>query len=152
MTTFDAESARRVAIPAGRVTVERGRVAFFARTIGEAEGVHTDVELARAAGHRDVVAPPTFLFTVLNELPDAFGDLSLLGVDLGDVLHGEQAFTYHSPVHAGDVLDVAPRLVDAYSKKGGALRFLVRETEVRRDGELVATERATLVIPTRERT
>ena len=36
--------------------------AFFAAAIGETDPVYTDLDAARAAGHRDLPVPPTFLF------------------------------------------------------------------------------------------
>ncbi|CAN5533045.1 hypothetical protein BH11ACT8_BH11ACT8_01110 [soil metagenome] len=150
IASFDRGAVLGLTIESAVVTIERGRVALFARTIGEEPGVHTDLDLARAAGHPDLVVPPTFLFSVLNELSQPFGDLTRVGVDLADVLHGEQAFTYRLPVHAGDSLTIAPRYVDAFTKKDGALLLLVRETELVRDGGVVATERATLVVPVRK--
>ncbi|MDO8773368.1 MAG: MaoC family dehydratase N-terminal domain-containing protein [Burkholderiaceae bacterium] len=43
--------------------IERQRLRFFARAIGETDPVYTDVEAARAAGYADLPAPPTFLFS-----------------------------------------------------------------------------------------
>ena len=51
-------------------------------------------------------------------------------LETGRVLHGEQSFTYRRQVFAGDVLTFRPRIVDIYDKKGGALEFVVRDTEV----------------------
>ena len=48
--------------PARTFDVERGRLRFFAKAIGETDPVYTDVEAARAAGHPDLPVPPTFLF------------------------------------------------------------------------------------------
>jgi acyl dehydratase len=46
------------------------------------------------------------------------------------VLHGEQEFRYHRMAYAGDELTARARFTDVYSKKGGALQFLVKETTV----------------------
>jgi acyl dehydratase len=134
--------------PEREVDVERGRLRAFALAIGETDPVYTDVEAARAAGHPDLPVPPTFLFGLnLGRGAEDFAWLTDLGVDLRGILHGEQRFTYHALAHAGDTLRVAPRIVDVFEKKGGALRFLVRETAVRRtDGSPVADLRETIVI------
>lgn len=135
--------------PEREVDVERGRLRSFALAVGETDPVYTDVDAAHAAGHPDLPVPLTFLFGVgLGRGPEQdFGWIAELGVDIRAVLHGDQAFTYHAPAHAGDTLTLAPRIVDVFSRKGGALQFVVRETAVRRaDGTPVADLRETLVV------
>ncbi len=138
--------------PTVTVDVERGRLRAFAHAIGEPDPVYVDVDAAHAAGHPDLPVPPTFLFGLaFAGGADDFGWLTELGVDLRHVLHGEQAFTYHEVAHAGDTVQLHPRIVGVYSKRGGALQFLVRETHVRRrDGQAVADLRMTLVVRTPE--
>ena len=81
------------------------------------------------------------------EQPDPFAFLTEIGVDLRRVLHGEQSFTYHSTAHAGDNLVAKPRIADAYVKKGGALEFIVKVTDVvRDDGSAVAQMTNVIVI------
>ncbi|WP_181778784.1 MaoC family dehydratase N-terminal domain-containing protein [Pseudonocardia pini] len=128
------------------VDVERGRLRMFAQAIGETDPVYSDVAAARAAGHPDLPAPPTILFGLDLERADTLGFLAGHGIDLGAVLHGEQAFTYHVPVYAGDTLTFASEFTEAYSKAGGKLDFLVRRTRVTRGGELVAELDNTAVI------
>ena len=135
------------ALPATTLTVERGRLRFFAKAIGETNPIYTDVEAAKAAGHPDIPAPPTFLFSVELENPDPFAFLVSLGVDLRMVLHGEQSFTYHATAYPGDELVASPRISDVYTKKGGALEFLVRDTAVTRgDGTPIAELQSVIVI------
>lgn len=130
------------ALPEVTVEVERGMLRFFAKAIGEDQPVYFDLDAANAAGHPDLPVPPTFLFGLQLDA----GWLDELGVDLRRVLHGEQSFTYHRMVYAGDRLTFAPKIVDVYSKKGGTLDFLVRETTVTRDDNPVATLRETTVV------
>jgi MaoC dehydratase-like protein len=128
------------------VDVERGRLRLFAKAIGEEDAVYSDVATARAAGHPDLPVPPTFLFCLEMERSDPFGFLTSIGVDLRRVLHGEQAFAYERLAYAGDRLTFASRITDVYARKGGALEFLVRETDVTRDGEPVARLTSTTVV------
>jgi acyl dehydratase len=135
------------ALPASTLTVDRGRLRFFAKAIGETDPVYTDAKAAKAAGHPDIPAPPTFLFSVELENPDPFAFLASLGVDLRMVLHGEQSFTYHSIAYPGDELVASPRITDVYTKKGGALEFLVKSTAITRaDGTPVAELQSVIVI------
>jgi hypothetical protein len=127
--------------------VERGRIRFFARTIGLTDPIYLDVEAARRAGHRDLPVPPTFLSNSLElELPGRMAWVADLGGDLTKTTHAEQSFTYHALAYAGDSLIFNRSIVDVYTKKGGALEFLVKLTEVMRDDELLLETRCIIVL------
>ncbi|WP_055748963.1 MaoC family dehydratase N-terminal domain-containing protein [Frankia sp. AvcI1] len=84
--------------------VGREQIRQFARAIGDDNPLYHDVEAAKAAGHPDLVAPPTFLITAI---PGALGlptDDPALGLDYALVVHGEQRFVLRRPVLAGDEL------------------------------------------------
>ncbi len=133
--------------PGGTLLVTRSRLRAFARATGQTDPLYTDVGAAKQAGHRDLPVPPTFFFSIDLELPDPFRSLTDLGVDLRTVLHGEQEFSYHRMAYAGDELSARSRFTDVYTKRGGALQFLIKETTVTdQDGAPVATLRSTTVI------
>ncbi|GAA2120876.1 MaoC family dehydratase N-terminal domain-containing protein [Kitasatospora saccharophila] len=132
--------------PEHSVDVERGRLRFFARATGQSDPVYTDPEAAKAAGHRDLPVPPTFLFCLDMDNPDRGRFLADLGVDIRTILHGGQAFEYHAQAYAGDRLTFSTVVEDVYAKRGGALEFIVRATHVTRDGEPVATLTGTVVV------
>lgn len=134
-------------MPPVQLTVDAGRLRFFAKAIGEGNPVYTDLDAARAAGHPDLPVPPTFLFAIELEQPDPFAWADDLGIDLRHVLHGEQSFAYHSTAYPGDVLTARPRVADVYAKRGGALEFIVKETAVTRaDGSAVADLKSVIVV------
>jgi hypothetical protein len=134
-------------LPPITLTVDAGRLRFFAKAIGETNPVFTDLETAKAAGHRDLPVPPTYLFGIELESPDPFAWLAGIGVDLRRVLHGEQSFTYHSTAVAGDVLTATPRIGNVYSKKGGALELIEKASTVTREnGDLVAELKTVIVV------
>ena len=136
---IDREQALKHKIAIMRFDVERGRLRFFANTIGLTDPVYFDVEAARRAGHRDLPVPPTFLSNSLElELPNPLGWLSELGGDLTKTTHAEQAFTYHAMAYAGDSLILQRRIIDVYTRKGGALEFVVKQTDVMRGEEILA--------------
>ena len=133
---IDREQALRHAIAPMPFEVERGRLRFFARTIGLTDPIYFDLDAARRAGHRDLPVPPTFLSNALElELPNPLGWLAELGGDLTKTTHAEQSFTYHAMAYAGDELILRRKVVDVYTKKGGALEFVVKQTDVMRGEE-----------------
>lgn len=136
---IDKETALRHPVASIPFDVERGRLRFFARTIGLMDPIYHDVEVARAAGHRDLPVPPTFLSNALElELPDPLGWLAQLGGDLTKTTHAEQGFLYHALAYAGDSLVLERRITDVFTKKGGALEFVVKQTDIKRGDELLA--------------
>jgi len=110
--------------------VEKGRIRFFAEVIGLTDPIHLDAAAAKAAGYRNVVAPPTFIFGAESDSGVLMKLLDTLEIDLRKVLHGEQRFDYHAPVCAGDTLRFQTRVTDIFDKKGGALEFVVNDTKV----------------------
>lgn len=136
---IDRDRALKHAIAPMPFEVERGRLRFFARTIGLTDPIYFDVEAARRAGHRDLPVPPTFLGNSLElELPNPLGWLAELGGDLTKTTHAEQVFTYHAMAYANDHLVFHRRIVDVYTKKSGALEFVVKQTDIRREAEVLA--------------
>lgn len=105
--------------------VERSQLRLFAKAIGENRPMYLDVDAAKAAGYRDLPAPPTFPFTIGMNPDDPFDMLKTIDVDLARLLHGEQSFEYFGPICAGDRVRVKREIIDAYEKKGGALSFFV---------------------------
>ena len=134
-------------MPPHSVDVEKGRLRFFAKAIGETDPVYTDEEAAHAAGYRSLLAPPTMAFCLEMDKPEPFAVLKELGVDLGRILHGEQAFEYHADICAGDTLTYRTKVSDIFDKKDGALEFIVEDTTVtNQEGARVATMRRTIVV------
>lgn len=134
-------------LPPHSALVEAGRLRLFAKAIGETDPVFSDEAAARAAGHPGLPAPPTMAFCLDMDIPDPFGYLAEMGVPVQNILHGEQSFSYHAPIYAGDSLSFRSRIADIYAKKGGALEFIVKETRVEnQDAALVAELRAVVVV------
>ncbi|MDR7094755.1 MaoC family dehydratase N-terminal domain-containing protein [Hydrogenophaga laconesensis] len=129
------------------LTVDRTRLQFFAKAIGEKDPIYVDPAAAKAAGYADVPAPPTFLFAA--ELDSGANDqlLADLDIPLAKLLHGEQSFRYLKPVCAGDTVTVQSTITDIYDKKGGKLEFAVKDSRVTNQREeLVAELRTVLVV------
>lgn len=134
-------------LPKAALELERGRMKLFAKVVGADDPIYFDEDAARAAGHPDLPALPTFIFVA--ELDTGYMDavIERLGVDIGRILHGEQSFIYHRMAYAGDRLTVSSRIANIYAKKAGALEFIVRETKaVDARGAPVADLRSIIVV------
>ena len=130
----------------GSVEVEKGRLRFFAKATGQNDPLYSDEAAARDAGHPTLPVPPTFLMCLNSEVRTWPRRLATLKMDLGRILHAEQAFDYHRMAYAGDTLKFETRVADVYEKKGGALQFVVNETRItNQKGEHVADLRGTIV-------
>ena len=126
--------------------VTRNDIRRFARAIGDTNPAYHDVEAAKALGHPDLVAPPTFLITAGSGGNDAGGGFfqdPALGLVFAMVVHGEERFEFHRPVYAGDVLDTEVTIADMVDKGRNELMTLV--TTVTCQGEPVATVTNTIV-------
>lgn len=89
---------------AGTYQVGREKIRDFASAIGESSALSLDPAAARDAGYPDVVAPPTFAMTIVARAQQAVLFDPELGLDFSRVVHGDQAFTHHRPICAGDEL------------------------------------------------
>lgn len=132
--------------PPSALPIERGRLRFFAKAIGETDPVYTDEAAARAAGYDDLPAPPTFVFAAELDSGVIERVLRDLGIPLARLLHGEQGFTYHRTACAGDTVTVTSRITEIYDRKNGALEFVVKTSRaVDQHDRLVAELRSVLV-------
>ena len=133
-------------LPASVLPIERSRLKFFAKAIGETDPIYVDADAARRAGYRDIPAPPTFLFGAEMDSGTLDQLLADLQIPLAKLLHGEQSFTYHKPACAGDTITVRSKITDIYAKKNGALEFVIKTSRAtNQDDELVAEIRSVLV-------
>jgi len=122
----------------GPVTYEVGRETLraYAAVIGEEHPLCVDREAARAAGLRDVMAPPMFA-AVYAIGPIVEAVVALVGEHLPRMLHGEQRFAWHAPVCSGDVITTTVTLQSRDDRDGRT--FLVLRSESRnQDGALTA--------------
>ena len=113
------------------------KIREFANAVGETEQVHHDRDAAKAAGFRDVVAPP--MFTVVYSAP-AMGPAILdpeLGINLMMMLHGSQEFVWGEPVCAGDSITTTATVKDVYEKDDKAF-FVFESVSENQDGQEVA--------------
>lgn len=118
------------------VDIDKSQVALFAKAVGL-----SGPEIG------DGVVPPTFLLGMGAQDDSAFKAIAKAGGDMRTVLHGEQGFEYLREVRVGDRLRFRNLIADVYTKRDGALEFVVQETQVHddKDGESVAVLRSVMV-------
>ncbi len=140
----NAEFAGRQYPPTPPYEVGREKIREFAEATGT-HPVHTDPEVARALGYPDVIAPPTFAVVVAQRCDAQLVLDPEAGIDFSRVVHGEQQFTHHRPVVAGDRL-VAVLHVDSVRSAGGHAMVTTRSEISTADGEAVCTATSTIVV------
>src|SRR5215475_499983 len=141
---LDASYVGRSFPPTPTYVVGREKIREFADAIGVGDAVHHDPDAARALGHPDVVAPPTFPIVLTAATLQQLIDDPDLGLDFERVVHGDQRFTYLRPLYAGDELTCVCTIAEI-TERGGA-GFLTTRTDVMSGDEVVVTATARLVV------
>jgi N-terminal half of MaoC dehydratase len=136
------------------IEVERGKVRELALAIGDENPIYQSLQAAQSAGYADVPLYPTsptiFAFWGVG-YPQLLEDWASLGIDVEQVLHGEEDFEYLSPIVPGDTLTGVMTLVDAKTTKGQAgpsldiLTFEFRYTN--KHGEPALRLRKVILVP-----
>ena len=132
----DGHPALGKTYPPFEYEVGREKIREYANAVGETNPLHLDPEAARAAGYRDVVAPP--MFAVVYSAP-AMGPAILdpeVGINLMLMVHGGQEFVWEKPVVAGDEITTEAELQER-SERGGLSFFTFRTVSVNQRGETV---------------
>ncbi len=124
--------------------VAREKIREFAEATG-AHPAHLDPAAARALGHPDVIAPPTFAVIVSQRAERQLVLDPEAQIDYGRVVHGEQTFVHHRPIVAGDRL-VSVLHVDSVRSAGGHAMVTTRTEIAAEDGEPVCTSTSTIVV------
>ena len=107
----------------------------LASAVGEENPVHHDPEAARAAGFRDLVAPP--MFCVVYSAP-AMGPAILdpeVGINLAAMVHGGQEFDWGEPVCAGDVITTQARAGRRSTRRTARGFYVFESVSTNQDGE-----------------
>lgn len=98
---LDQSFVGRTYPPSAPYEVGREKIREFADAVGDANPAYTDVDTAKALGHADVIAPPTFVFSITFKAAGVVVQDPQLGLDYTRVVHGDQKFAYRRPVRAG---------------------------------------------------
>jgi acyl dehydratase len=141
---LDQSFVGRTYPPTPPYEVGREKIREFAEAIGDANPAYRDPEAARALGHPDVIAPPTFgIVLSMTAGRQVIADPDL-GLDYSRVVHGEQRFVITRPIRAGDRLTVTVTVENIRSAAGNDM-ISTRGDVSTVDGEPVLTAYSTLV-------
>ncbi|MBA2769972.1 MAG: MaoC family dehydratase N-terminal domain-containing protein [Sporichthyaceae bacterium] len=121
------------------------KIREFADAIGDPNPVYRERQAARALGHPDVIAPPTFPIVMTFQASRRLIEDPELGIDYTRVVHGEQRFAHSRPVLAGDALTVTVTL-ESVRSVGGHDMLTSRSDVATVTGEHVVTAWSTLVV------
>jgi acyl dehydratase len=131
--------------PTAPYRVSREKIREFADAINDPNPAYRSVEAAKAFGHPDVVAPPTFAVVLTLPAGHQFVADPDAGVDYSRVVHGEQRFVHARPLVAGDEVQVTLTIDSIRVAAGNEL--IGTRSEVRTlEGELVTTAHSTIVV------
>jgi acyl dehydratase len=118
--------------------VGREKIREYAHAVGETDPLHLDPEAARAAGFRDVVAPP--MFCVVYSSPSVAPALfdPDVGINFALMVHGGQEFVWGPLVVAGDEVTTTVSVKSIEERAGNGF-FVFESQSVNQDGETVCT-------------
>ncbi|MEV5958351.1 MaoC family dehydratase N-terminal domain-containing protein [Streptomyces sp. NPDC051987] len=141
---LDQSFVGRTYPPTEPYEVGREKIREFAEAVGDTNAVYTDAEAAKALGYSDVIAPPTFVFSITFRAAGQVVEDPQLGLDYSRVVHGDQKFAYRRPVRAGDRLTVTST-IEAIKSLAGNDVIDIRGDVHDEAGELVVSALTKLV-------
>jgi acyl dehydratase len=116
--------------------VGKEKIREYAHAVGEDNPIYFDRDQAKAAGFRDIPAPPMFAAVYsAGSVGPAVLDPEV-GINLAMMVHGGQEFVWGEPVCAGDTITTDTTVKDIEERDGRG--FYVFESVSRnQDGEEV---------------
>jgi acyl dehydratase len=130
------QSAIGKTFPPFEYEVGKEKIREYAQAVGEDNPVYFDRERAKAAGFRDVPAPPMFavVYSSGSVAPGIFDPD--VGINFAMMVHGSQEFVWGEPVCAGDVITTETSVKDI-SEKGGMGFYVFESVSHNQDGQEV---------------
>jgi acyl dehydratase len=129
-------SAKGKTYPPYVYEVGREKIREYAHAVGEDNPVYFDRDAAKAAGFRDIPAPP--MFAVVYSA-GAMGPAILdpeVGINFAMMVHGGQEFVWGEPVCSGDVITTVAEVKDI-SERDGKGFYVFESVSTNGDGQEV---------------
>jgi acyl dehydratase len=133
---MEAHAAVGKSYPPTTYAVGREKIREYAYATGESNPLHLDLDAARAAGYRDLVAPP--MFAVVYAAPAVAPGLfdPEVGIDFARMVHGGQEFKWGPLVVAGDEITTTATLKDTTARESMSF-FVFESVSENQDGDTV---------------
>jgi len=133
---MEAHAAVGKSYPPTTYAVGREKIREYAYATGESNPLHLDLDAARAAGYRDLVAPP--MFAVVYAAPAVAPGLfdPEVGIDFARMVHGGQEFKWGPLVIAGDEITTTVTLKDVTARESMSF-FVFESVSENQDGDTV---------------
>lgn len=131
--------------PGEAYVVGREKIRDFVEAVGHKDPRCKDVDVARAAGFKDVIAPPTFAVLIAQKASSRVVLDPTSGIDFSRVVHGEQELHHTRPIVAGDEISTTT-IVDKVRLVQGNAMITLRDELRDAGGELVTTAISMLVV------
>lgn len=137
----------------GQEVVDTTAIRRYAAAIGDLDPLYLDEEYARKTSYGGIVAPPTFVFDVSNNIFTEVGEdgrekgrVTLPGLR---VARGGNEWQFFEPARPGDVINRKRKIAEIYEREGrraGKILFVVTETSyTNQRGQLLGINRETLM-------
>ena len=126
-------SAKGKKYPPFQYEVGKEKIREYAQAVGEDNAVYFDRDAAKAAGFRDIPAPP--MFAVVYSA-GAMGPAILdpeVGIDFALMVHGGQEFVWGEPVCSGDAIATVAECKDIFEKDGKGF-YVFESVSTNQDG------------------
>ncbi len=111
-------TAKGKTYPPYEYEVGREKIREYAQAVEEDSPIYFDRQAAKAAGFRDVPAPPMFAVVYSGGAigPPMFDPE--VGIDFALLVHGGQEFVWGEPVCSGDTISTTVEVKDIHEKMG----------------------------------
>ena len=131
----------------------RAAIRYFATAIGDRNPIYVDAAVARSAGFRDVIAPPTLVCETNQYMQGVRDDDGYIGhlwrieVPGTRLIRGGNEYEFFQPVYPDDFITASWRITEIKERASGsglAMLFIISEaTYTNQRGELLARNRET---------
>lgn len=144
-TVINEELRSFIGVDSNPVTyeIERHAVERFACAVGDPNPLYTDEIAARKSSFGGLIAPPTFVRSLLpGAYPKPYPE------PFAHILDGGSKYRFSEPVRVGDRITVTRRIVELFEKQGslGTMLFKISEISyVNQLGQVAATQTTTTI-------
>jgi acyl dehydratase len=137
----------------GSEVIDRSSIRRYAQAISELNPLYLDEEYAKRTSYGGIIAPPTFIFDVSNNIFSEVGedgrDLSRITVPCLRLARGGNEYQFFHQARPGDIINLKRKIIDIYereSKTVGRIMFIVYDiTYTNQEGKLLGINRETIM-------